>query len=142
MPKRNENLKRLLEFCDDNGIDIGDIQQAQEDLRWHEQQEREIAKGREMDGRLKFYATIVGLASTLIIGAWRLFSTEATAQQAHIENQAQATRLQAIEQTVSQQSVQIAVQNNQYQNLVGQLSTIQSQQNEIIRILNERYAKK
>ena len=126
MPKRNENVKRLLEFCDVHDIDLSDIQTAQEEVRGH-----------EMDSRLKLYATVVAIASTLLVGAWRLFSTESIAQQAHIENQAQTVRLQAMEQTVSQQSVQIAVQSTQYQNIVGQLSTLQSQQNEVIRILNE-----
>ena len=126
MPKRNENVKRLLEFCDVHDIDLSDIQTAQEEVRGH-----------EMDSRLKLYATVVAIASTLLVGAWRLFSTESIAQQAHIENQAQTVRLQAMEQTVSQQSVQIAVQSTQYQNIVGQLSTLQSQQNEVIRSLKE-----
>lgn len=131
MPRRNENLKRILEFCDENDIDIGDIQAAQEELRGH-----------EMDDRLKVWAVGIGIVATLMTGAWRLFSTESIAQQAHIENQAQEARIQSVEAAVNEQRIQIAVQTTQYSNVVSQLSTIQTQQNEIIKLLNERYPAK
>lgn len=131
MPKRNENLKRILEFCDEHDIDISDIQTAQEELRGH-----------EMDARLKVWAVGIGIVATLMTGAWRLFSTESIAQQAHIENQAQAARIQSVETAVNEQRIQIAVQTTQYSNVVSQLSTIQTQQNEIIKLLNERYPAK
>lgn len=127
MPKRNENLKRLLNFCDENDIDITEVQAAQEEMRGH-----------EMDARLKMYATIIAIASTLIVGAWRLFSTESIAQQAHLENQAQASRISAIETMVNGQQVTIAVQGSQFQTMTSQLNIIQSQQTEILKILNDQ----
>lgn len=124
MPKQNEALRRLLNYCDDSAIDIGEVQAV-----------IEASKAHEMNDKVKVYSFGLSCGLALLAGAFWLFQANAAANQALLSVQDLKQRTADIERAMQQTQIAQGKQDERYQQLQRDLSEIKANNNQIIQLL-------